>query len=108
MQVSDRIRAITDGVSKRLADEGKLIEAGWHAYRTLLVPASAGVVQVEETRLAFFAGAQHLFGSINSIMEDGEEPTDKDLKRMDQINEELAAFADDLAARTMPAAKGSA
>jgi hypothetical protein len=108
MQVSDRIRAIADGVSKLLVDEGKLIEAGWVAFRGYVVPPDASEVQINEMRLAYFAGAQHLFASINSIMEEGEEPTDADLRRMTLISDELAAFADVLAARVMPPAKGSA
>jgi hypothetical protein len=43
-------------------------------------------------RWVFFAGAQHLFGSIMGIMDPGEEPTDADLRRMDQIDVELKTF----------------
>jgi hypothetical protein len=42
--------------------------------------------------MAFFAGAQHLWGSINSFLEAGEEPTDKDMQRMSHIEKELSQF----------------
>src|ERR1035437_989059 len=108
MQVSNRIRALADGLSKRLVDEGKLVEAGWACFRGYVVQPAAAAVQIDEMRLSFFAGAQHLFASINSFLDEGEEPTDADLRRMTLISDELAAFADVLAARIMPPAKGSA
>ena len=41
---------------------------------------------------AFFGGAQHLFGSIMSILDPGHEPTERDMRRMDLIAHELEAF----------------
>ncbi len=50
-------------------------------------------------RTAFFAGAQHLFGSIMGMMEADEEPTVTDLARMDNIEKELATFIAQFQAR---------
>jgi hypothetical protein len=75
-----------------LTDQGRIIEAGWVSYLRLVIPASASATQIEETRRGFYAGAQHLFGSIMSILEPGAEPTENDLKRFDYIHAELEAF----------------
>ena len=83
-------------LTKLLVDQGKLIEAGWVTYLHKVMPKGAGSVQIEETRRAFFAGAQHLFGSIMSMLEPGAEPTENDLKRMDHIDAELKAFVETL------------
>ena len=53
-------------------------------------------VQVREMRKAFFAGAQHLFASIATFLEEGTEPTDNDVRRMEMIHVELEAFDDSL------------
>ncbi len=89
----------TTKLAQLLTDQGKIIEAGWVIYLHKVVPASAGPVQINETRLAFFAGAQHLFASIMTILEPGAEPTEKDMQRMDHINNELRAFGASLSAR---------
>lgn len=83
---------IIDDVTKALVDSGKPIEAGWALYRHQVLPRECSQAQLDETRKAFFAGAQHLFGSIMTMLDPGTEPTDADLTRMDRIHEELAAF----------------
>jgi hypothetical protein len=86
-------------LSRRLVDEGKLIEAGWVSLQIAAIPADAPLVQLDEMRNAFFAGAQHLFASIMSILEPGDEPTDNDLKRLSLINTELEKFLEDFKKR---------
>ena len=83
---------IIEEVTKALVDSGKPIEAGWALYRRQVLPRDCSLTQLDETRKAFFAGAQHLFGSIMTILEPGEEPTEADLMRMDRIDDELKAF----------------
>lgn len=85
-------------LSKVLTDQGKIIEAGWTGYRMGVLPGDCSQVQIDETRLAFFAGAQHLFASMMSILDPGAEPTENDLKRMDLIHEELNQFSASLSA----------
>lgn len=96
-------RAFLQRLERELVDKGKLIEAGWIGLRIAAVPPDASKVQLEEMRTAFFAGAQHLFTSIMSILEPGAEPTEKDLERMDLINKELRAFINDFTIRNFPA-----
>jgi hypothetical protein len=80
--------------TKQLVDSGKLVEAGWESLRAAVIPSSASPDQLEAMRMAFFAGAQHLFGSIVTMLgRDDGEPTPDDLKRMDSISAELSEFA---------------
>lgn len=104
---ADRFRRVLTEVEKLLVAEGKLIEAGWAGLRSMAVPADAPQVQVDEMRNAFFAGAQHLMSCLMDIMDPGEEPTDADMLRMTQIQDELDAFIADYSAKNMPT-KGSA
>jgi hypothetical protein len=92
---------LVTGVAKKLADDGKLIEAGWVGLK-FAIPKDAPQVQVDEMRLAFMAGAQHLFASIMGILDPGEEPTDADLRKMDLIAAELDKVRGELAARYYP------
>lgn len=85
-------------ITKKYADEGKIIEAG---FATMLATGAInGNLQPEviaQLRMVFFAGAQHLWGSIMSMSDDGANVTDAESRRMDLINEELIAFAKDIA-----------
>lgn len=95
MDQKDRVEQLT----KALNDEGKIIEAGWVSYQLLVIPSHASQVQITESRQAFFAGALHLFSSIMTVLESGEEATPADLRRMDKIHEELNKFSASLLAQ---------
>jgi hypothetical protein len=75
--------------------------------RVVVMAPNAPQVQIDECRIAFMAGAQHLFGSIMAIMDPEAEPTEADLKKMDLIDRELRTFADEMRAR-MDKPKGAA
>lgn len=96
-------RQFLEQLTKRLADEGKLIEAGWVSLRLHAVPLNASAVQLEEMRNAFMAGAQHLFASIMTMLDPGVEETPADLRRMDLIARELEAFGKELELRVAKA-----
>jgi len=81
-----------DKICQALADEGKLIEAGWISMKYSVLSLDAPQIQLEEMRMAFFGGAQHLFGSMMGILDEKDEPTELDLKRMDNIDQELRRF----------------
>jgi hypothetical protein len=100
-------RQFLEQLSRKLADDGKLIEAGWVGLRIAAVPLNAPAVQIEEMRNAFMAGAQHLFSSIMTIMEPDAEPTEADMRRMSLISDELEAFGEELKLR-LARTKGSA
>lgn len=74
-------------------DDGKLVGAGWQVFRRTAVVADAPPAQLEEMRLAFFGGAQHLFESLMSFLEAREEPTEAGLERwMRLIHRELDEY----------------
>lgn len=92
---------------QNLTDKGKLVEAGWIGMRIACIPLDAPDIQVNEMRMAFMAGAQHLFASIMTILDPGDEPSAKDLQRMDLIDKELRAFGETFAIK-FAQPKGSA
>jgi hypothetical protein len=83
------VQAAATAITKELAAKGMIIEGGWRAYVILGGLENASQVQRDETRKAYYAGAQHLFASILSVLDPGEDTTDADMKRMSLINEEL-------------------
>jgi hypothetical protein len=86
----------------QLSDQGKLIEAGWVGLQLAAINAEAPPTQLSEMRMAFFAGAQHAFHSIMTILEPGEEPTNNDMNRLPLIDKELKQFIADFEARSLP------
>lgn len=85
-------RAFLERLTRELIDQGKLIEAGWVGMRIACELEDAPAIQLREMRMAFFAGAQHLMGSIMSVLDPDAEPTEADLRRMGLIAEELERF----------------
>ena len=71
--------AETDKLAKAASDKGLLIELGFLGYRKFILGKDVSDRQISDARLAFFAGAQHLYGSIMGILEEGEEATEADL-----------------------------
>jgi hypothetical protein len=89
-----KLKAAIEVATRRLLDQGMIVEAGWMGFSMRVVPKDASTLQRREMRLAFFAGAQHLFASIMTGLDEDKEPTDADLRRMDLINKELGDFAE--------------
>ena len=85
-------------LTKKLADDGKLVEVGWISLMRAAIPINAPPIQIREMRLAFMAGAQHLWASINSLLLEsaGDDATPADVRRMELIDRELRAFADEM------------
>lgn len=94
-------------LTKNLIDQGKLVEAGFAVFAKYVIPADAPPIQLTEMRLAFMAGAEHVFSSIMNILDPGEEPTDADMRRMNLIHRELDGWRGRLSERIQPT-KGSA
>lgn len=101
------VNAVAAEVTKRLSDSGKIIEAGWVSMQMTVIAPDAPEEQLREMRMAFFAGAQHLFGSIMTMLDPGTEPTERDLNRMDLIDRELKEFIKDFSKKHLPT-KGNA
>jgi hypothetical protein len=62
---------------------------------------------LDAMRIAYMAGAQHLFSSIMTILEPGQMETEADVSRLDLIDKELDKFAQELALRTTRARGGA-
>jgi len=92
-------RKIHDAAVKAFVDRGLLIEAGFVGLRMSVIPPDASEVQITEMRTAFMAGAQHLFGSIMTMLDPDSEPTERDMRRMEQIHDELEAYRKELELR---------
>ena len=90
--ITPQQKQIVDRLTEQLTDEGKIIEAGFAGLRAMWLPADCPERQVKEMRMAFMAGAQHLFSSILTILSPDAEPTDGDMRRMTLIHQELEAF----------------
>jgi hypothetical protein len=85
-------RAFLIRLTKELTNQGKLIEAGWVGFRLAAIRNGTPPGPLEDMHNAFMAGAAHLFSSIVSTLDPGEEPSDADLARLDNIHRELEAW----------------
>lgn len=88
-------KILADLIAKKLIADGRLIEAGFQGLRVMAIPDDAPNIQVTEMRMAFFAGAQHVWGTIMNVLDPGDDPTPADLIRMDKIDAELRDFIDE-------------
>lgn len=78
---------------------GGLLHRAWISYLAQVVPSGAGAVQREEARLAFYAGAAAVFSGIQEGLTPGPEPEQADLDIFEGIQQELDAFAANVAQR---------
>jgi hypothetical protein len=72
------------------------VASQWESFAALVLPADAGDVQRQETRRAFYAGAQALLGLMMHGLEATDEVTDDDVASLTRLQEELAAFVRDV------------
>ena len=96
--VQEAARKLSEG----LADAGKIIEGGFAGFSMMVIPKDAPQIQIQEMRMAFFAGAQHLFASIMAVMDSDRDPTERDLHRMSLIHQELEAFSKNFELEHLP------
>jgi hypothetical protein len=101
VNAADTIRALHDALLKQAANRDKVVDLGFQAFRSVMLPA-ASANETDAARVAYMNGAQHLFASIMSIMDADEEPTPADLGRMSLIADELEAFTAEMKLRVAP------
>ena len=101
-------REAVDKITKEFTDKGLIVEAGWMSLRTLALHEDTPPLQIDEMRSAFFAGAHHLFVSIMTVLDTGEEPTEKDMERLDLIHKELHNFIENYRFKHLVKPQGSA
>lgn len=97
--MDEKIAMAAEAATIEAIDQGLLIEAGWRGFTAMAMPAAASQVQRDEMRNAFFAGAHHVFASILTLLDEGDEPTASDHRVMERIESELDAFLADFKKR---------
>jgi hypothetical protein len=90
-------RPVADAIIRALVDDGRLIEAGWIAFRIAALPPHAPESQLVDMRIAYLAGAQHVFASLVTMLDPEPEETEADLRRMEAIDAEMEAVQAELA-----------
>ena len=85
-------REITKNLTDVLIAEGKLVEAGFVGLKVLVMAPNASQTQIDEMRMAFFVGAQHMFASMMAMLDPGGKPTETELVKMNMIYKELQTF----------------
>lgn len=98
-----QLNKLVEESTKALVDKGMMIEASFIGF---MISAYGGADKVPKDKLtqirdAFFAGAQGVFSGIITFMEEGSEPTETDMKRVDSLANELSAFVDDFKKRRL-------
>lgn len=93
----EAIGKTADQIAGHFIDRGKIIEMGFAEMIHQSYPGweTMPKQQLDELRCAFFAGAQHLLGSIMGTLDPGREPTERDMRRMDLIHHELSSSIDE-------------
>jgi hypothetical protein len=102
------IDKMAEDVTKRLADQGKLIEAGYAAFRlqTARDPDRTDVLRLgyiagDDLRLAYIAGAAHCYSSLMAMLDPGQDETAAYLSRMEKLHDEIQQLQSELTARLM-------
>jgi hypothetical protein len=73
------------------------IQALWNQYRTEVMPADAGAIQVAECRRAFYAGVESALNRLAAEMSAGDSLDDpNDERALGEVNRELSDFARDV------------
>jgi hypothetical protein len=72
----------------------KIIETEWQDYRRKVIPLHASEIQLQESRRAFFAGAWAYYALVMHRLDPGAEPTDADMKFMEDLDREMREFED--------------
>lgn len=83
------------------------IEQMWLDYERRVLPANSGAVQRKETRKAFYAGAMCLFERLVTMLDPEAEPTEADVRKMNEINNEILAWLEEMAAGVRGSGGGS-
>lgn len=72
-----------------------ILREAWLQYEhQILDPLKAQRIQRQETRRAFYAGAQAVFGGILSHLTPGEEPEEADINMLTEVQKEIDQFTE--------------
>ena len=68
------------------------IAEAWAITAATIIPEAAGETQRNDLRTAFYLGAGSFFDVLVHFLDDGDEPTEADMRRLDALYAELVAF----------------
>jgi hypothetical protein len=88
----DKVRQMAERIAQELADQGKVIEAGWQIYRSFALRDVQSIKELDRLREIWDAGASHLFTTIATMLEPGVMETEADLRRMTKVGDEAQAI----------------
>ena len=71
-----------------------LMAEQWDQFARAVLPADASATQKQEMRRAFYAGGQAIMFKVITALAPDSEPTEDDLKLMNDLHQELNAFAE--------------
>src|SRR5262245_37800692 len=97
--MTSKVHDAANEFAREAIKQGLLIKAGWIGYKMMVLPPDAPQVQIDECRLAFYAGCQHLWGTLTNILDPEADVTDDDVSKMDSINNEMLAFYAEIKAK---------
>lgn len=72
----------------------QLVAEQWDQFARAVLPRDTPAVQRQEMRRAFYAGAQGVLFKVVAAFAPESEPTEADLKIMEDVHRELSDFAD--------------
>lgn len=72
------------------------VDAEWETFRRDALPGGLPSYQVREMRRAFYGGALSLLATIMKTLDPGDEPTEADMARMDDIKADLDLFGEEV------------
>jgi hypothetical protein len=94
-------QGLIGALTKELVDRGQIIEAGFVGLKLHMLQAATDD-EIEQARRIYYAGCQHVWASVMSMLDPGSEPTERDLDRMTLINNELDAWVESEKRRRRP------
>lgn len=99
------VQLAAEQLTHELTDKGLLVSAGFVGFMAACFPDGCPPDQRQEMENAFMGGALHLWSSIMVFLDPGDEPTERDFRRMEMIQKEFDAFGKVLEARAAVRAK---
>jgi hypothetical protein len=85
-------RKYFEDMTKKLIDQGQLLEAGWWACRLQLLQPGLNAPMLHDIHMVWMAACQHVFSSIFVSLDPGVEPTDVDMQRMTSLEREVEGY----------------
>lgn len=87
---------LADDIVRSAGNAGLLVETGWQIHKGIILQIADNDPRLFDIRLAFMAGAEHVFTSLIGMMDEGDEITDGDMKKMALLDQEIGKIRAEL------------